>query len=233
MLFGGAVALALSGAAYAQTQPSAPQANPGTDQINAGAAGTGAASTTTSTSTTTTTTTHHHYHHHYYHHHYTHHHAKTASRRTSSAGEKQATRELNRQQLQGGTMQATSAGGSEGQMNNMPASGTPTGYTAPQTGSQPATPTGTQPANPPSNAPSSATYTQPQGSQSMQPGNAGYQQPQSPNGYQTVPQDSQPGAYMSAPGANGPAGSQGNPVTPTDQKGPTPPDNSSNPGPSS
>ena len=37
MLLGGAVALALSGAAYAQTQAS-PQAAPGTDQINAGAA---------------------------------------------------------------------------------------------------------------------------------------------------------------------------------------------------
>jgi hypothetical protein len=228
MLFGGAVALALSGAAYAQTQPSAPQANPGTDQINAGAAGTGAASTTTSTSTTTTTTTHHHYHHHYYHHHYTHHHAKTASRRTSSAGEKQATRELNRQQLQGGTMQATSAGGSPEQMNNMPANSA-----QPASGPQP----GTVNANPPSNAPSNATYTHPQGSQGNAPSNATYTQPQgsapSPNGYQTVPQDSQPGAYMSAPGANGPAGSQGNPVTPTDQKGPTPPDNSSNPGPSS
>jgi hypothetical protein len=73
----------------------------------------------------------------------------------------------------------------------------------------------------------------------MQPGNAGYQQPQgsqsgqSPNGYKTVPQDNEPGpSYMSAPGAEGPVGSQGNPVTTTDQKGATPPDNSSNPGPS-
>jgi hypothetical protein len=139
------------------------------------------------------------------------HHARTAS--TSSRGERQATRNLNEQQLQGGVIQ-TSAGG--GGMN--------TGQ--PNMGNNPSPDTTAQPGasmQPNANAPSNATYTQPQGSQGMQPGNAGYQQPQNTTGEPT------PG-YSSAPGAAGPAGSQGNPVTPTDQNATPPPKDTSNPG---
>ena len=202
MLLGGAVALALSGAAYAQAQQTAPQATPGTDQTNAAAPAATQPTTGNEAATPTTKTSTHHRH-------YRHHvqrHMRTAMLRHhkrytgSSAGEREATRNLNQQQLQGGAMQATSAGGNMGNMNDQGTGpGAPAGYTPPPNGAPPApnmqptpnaNPPGnanyTQPATGAPNPPSNATYTQPQGSPGMQPGNAGYQQP-GPNGAPPAP----------------------------------------------
>jgi len=201
MLLGGAVALALSGAAYAQAQQTSPQATPGTDQINAGSAA-GTQTTTGNTPSATTKTVRHV--HHVVHHHRVH--VKTAmirrrhgGTRTASAlhgpstpAERAATRSLNEQQLQGGAMMNT---GNMAPAGGQPAPGTPAGYSAPQTGPQPgpqAPPPGSENNNMPSNTnysappgsenapPSNATYSQPQGSPGVQPGNAGYQQPTAP-----------------------------------------------------
>ena len=110
-----------------------------------------------STTSTTKPSTHHHYRHH------VHHHMKTASslHHPSTPAERQATQNLNQQQLQGGSMQNT-AQPAGSNMNMQPGNA---GYTQPQ---------GTQPQGTMENQPSNATYTQPQGSQGMQPGNAGY-----------------------------------------------------------
>src|SRR5947209_11108078 len=143
MLLGGAMALALSGAAFAQAQQTSPQATPGTDQINAGSA-TGAQTTTgneatTSTGSMTKSSTHHghhHYRHHMHHHMRTaslHHHNRMASsHHASTPAERQATQNLNQQQL----------------------NGTPAGYTAPQGGTQPGANQGNMTTQP-------GTYTQP------------------------------------------------------------------------
>src|SRR5437016_2835167 len=158
MLLGGAVALALSGAAYAQAQQASPPATPGTDQINAGSAvGTQATGQGTMSNTTTTKSSTHHRHH--YRHH-VHHHMKTASslHHPSTPAERQATQNLNQQQMQGGSMQNTAQ--PAGSNMNMQQPGN-AGYTQPQ-GAQPqgTQPQGTQPQG-----------TQPQGTMENQPSN--------------------------------------------------------------
>jgi len=154
------------------------------------------------------------------------HHTKTAGlHAASSPAEKAATNQLNEQQLQGGAMQATSAGSGQSVGNSQ----TGTSATGAQPGSEniPGNATYAQPGAQPGseNNPSNAMYTQPQGSPGAQPGNTGYEQPQNSSGEPT------PG-YATEPGANGPAGAQGNPTTPTEQNQNTTPPPANQPGPS-
>jgi len=251
LLLGGAMALALTGAAFAQAASGADPNSQPAAQSQATPQSSDTSATGTSTSQTSKPATHH------MRHHMHHHAARTASLHApSSPAEKQQTNELNQQQLQMATAAANqsarvpgsqAANGANGPAINRSGAhpaGTPAGYTQDQNG----TPQGSM---------QSGTYTQPSGAAApgSEPGNAAYSRP-SPNGqpatgsqaapgsepgnagpYYQQPQGggSEPGpSYMSAPGANGPIGAPGNPTTPTDQNAPQPNQNPPNqPGPSS
>lgn len=217
MLLGGAMILALSGAAGAQqTAPSTNTAPAATQTAPAQSSNT---SGTESTSTPTKHATHHARHHH------ARHMSRTASLHSpSTPAEKRQTNDLNRQQLQAAESAASQPAGTPASYNQPQQGEMGTGNSQQPQGAAP----GTEPGSTSNMQPATGTQ-QPPGAQ---PGNSGpyYQQPQNGGG--------EPGpSYMSAPGANGPVGSSGNPTTPADQNGPSPgtttPQPSNPPGPSS
>jgi hypothetical protein len=250
LLLGGAMVLALSGAAFAHGAPNADQnSQPAAQQSQSAPQPSDTTNQGTSTSQTTKHMMHHAWHH-------VHRGTRTASlHEPSTPAEKRQTFDLNKQQLQmaqaaanqGSQTAANAQTGMKGQGSMMQGStmnqngsqpaGTPSAYTSQQGEAQP----GMQP----------GTYSQPSGAApGAEPGNAAYSQQQGTSGQsttgssgaQTVPYTPQPQngtaepgpSYMSAPGANGPVGAPGNPTTPADQNGPTPSQNPPNhPGPSS
>jgi len=205
MLLGGAVILALSGAAYAQgstgdqSNPSQPAAQSTTDQPS---------DTSTSGSGTSTTS---HAKHHYRHH--MRHSTKTASKDgPSTPAEKRQTDDLNKQQLQ-----MAQSGGDQGQMNNNQMANGANGSTAGQSTMQPGAYTQPQQGAAPGSEPGNAAYSQPAGGSTS---TGGSQAPGSPD--------------MSAPATNAPVGAPANPATPADQNAPpsAQPGSTNPPGPS-